>query len=134
MPVFYINAQHRYRADSYTSIKQLNDYIASNQSLQEKLSSSSVNDRWAKIQQDYKDKIEGIENLAKPGSDGTYSTSYLCNRLRKACPEDTVWVIEAVTNTGFVFDALQCKLPGSWINCGSGGLGWSGGAVSHVKT
>jgi thiamine pyrophosphate-dependent acetolactate synthase large subunit-like protein len=53
--------------------------------------------------------------------------------LREVCPDDTIWAIEAVTNTAFVHDNLQPTLPGSWINCGGGGLGWSGGGALGIK-
>lgn len=49
------------------------------------------------------------------------------------CPEDTLWAIEAITNTVFMHDNLQPTLPGSWINCGGGSLGWSGGGVLGIK-
>ncbi|EPE10454.1 acetolactate synthase [Ophiostoma piceae UAMH 11346] len=38
-----------------------------------------------------------------------------------------------VTNTIFVHDNLQPTLPGQWINCGGGGLGWSGGGALGIK-
>jgi thiamine pyrophosphate-dependent acetolactate synthase large subunit-like protein len=41
--------------------------------------------------------------------------------------------VEAVTNTLLVHDNLQPTLPGQWINCGGGGLGWSGGGALGVK-
>src|SRR5690606_19534230 len=43
------------------------------------------------------------------------------------------WAVEAVTNTLFVHDGLRPTLPGQWINCGGGGLGWSGGGALGVK-
>lgn len=38
-----------------------------------------------------------------------------------------------MTNTGFVADNIQATVPGSWINCGGGGLGWSGGGALGIK-
>ena len=49
------------------------------------------------------------------------------------CPGDTIWAIEAVTNTVFVHEGIRPTLPGSWINCGGGGLGWSGGGALGIK-
>jgi hypothetical protein len=57
----------------------------------------------------------------------------LCQLIRKIVPKDTIFAIEAVTNTPFVADNIQATLPGSWINCGGGGLGWSGGASLGIK-
>ena len=44
-----------------------------------------------------------------------------------------VWVVEAVTNSVIASDQIQVNIPGSWINCGGGGLGWSGGGALGVK-
>jgi thiamine pyrophosphate-dependent acetolactate synthase large subunit-like protein len=38
-----------------------------------------------------------------------------------------------VTNTGLIHDNVRPARPGSWTNCGAGGLGWSGGAALGVK-
>ncbi|CAN9368241.1 unnamed protein product [Alternaria sp. RS040] len=131
MPVFYLNAIQRYRADSYTSLTQLNEYLESQ--LKEKLSSQLFSQRWSALQESHKKKLEGIAGEAKVDENGHFSTPYLCSQLKKLCPNDTIWAIEAVTQTGFVADQIQATLPGSWINCGGGGLGWSGGGALGVK-
>lgn len=131
MPVFYINAIARYRADSETAVTQITSHIKAN--LKDKVSSSAFEERWSKLQQSHKERIDTIASLAKPGEDGSYGCSYLINQLRKSCPSDTIWAIEAVTNTAFVADQIQATLPGSWINCGGGGLGWSGGGALGLK-
>jgi len=38
-----------------------------------------------------------------------------------------------VTLTTFIADQIAPVLPKSWINCGGGGLGWSGGGALGVK-
>lgn len=130
MPVFYIDAQRRYRADACTAIGQIRKHIESTKALSEKLNSTAFLDRWSRLEDSHQKKIRGIEAEAVVGEQDYFDVAYLCNRLRKACPEDTIWVVEAVTNSQVVADQLQVKLPGSWLNCGGGGLGWSGGAVS----
>ncbi|CAI6087159.1 unnamed protein product [Clonostachys chloroleuca] len=47
--------------------------------------------------------------------------------------KDTIWAHEAVTNTRFVHDNIRPTKPLSFINCGEGGLGWSGGAALGIK-
>jgi thiamine pyrophosphate-dependent acetolactate synthase large subunit-like protein len=131
MPVFYINAQRRYRADAYTAVTQLNEYISMNASLKAMLDSEKYAERWQLLQSNHKERLAAIEAAAQPSSDGYYGTSYLASQLRKAVPDDTVFVVEAITNTALVADQIQATIPGSWINCGGGGLGWSGGAVSE---
>lgn len=132
MPVFYVNAVKRYRADSQTSLAQINEYLVK---YSEKLSSNLFSQRWMKLQESYKQRLETIAAEAKVDENGHFATPYLAQELKKACPNDTIWVIEAVTQTALVADQLQATLPGSWINCGGGGLGWSGGAVcSRILT
>lgn len=131
MPVFYLNAIQRYRADAYTSLSQLNGYLESN--LKEKLSTELFSQRWTALEKSYSDKLATIASEAKVDDNGHFGTSYLCSQLKKLCPEDTIWAIEAVTQTGFVADQIQATLPGSWINCGGGGLGWSGGGALGIK-
>ncbi|KAF2472700.1 thiamine diphosphate-binding protein [Lindgomyces ingoldianus] len=131
MPVFYLKALQRYRADSYTSLGQLNAYLTSN--LKDKISSNLFSNRWTTLQESHKKKLIAIASEARVDSNGHFGTPYLAQQLKRHCPEDTLWVIEAVTQTSFVADQLQATLPGSWLNCGGGGLGWSGGAALGIK-
>lgn len=133
MPVFYIDALARYKVSSRVAIAQLTGFIDSNDELSAKVSSQAADERWSKLQESHSKRIETIKSLVVPGKDGSYNCSYLISRVRALCPEDTIWTIEAVTNTGFVADQIQATYPGSWINCGGGGLGWSGGAALGIK-
>jgi thiamine pyrophosphate-dependent acetolactate synthase large subunit-like protein len=132
MPVFYIAAVSRYRADSYTAISQLTNYLSSSE-LSAKLSEPAFEQRWDALGKSYQERLKSIEVLATPKEDGSFGTGYLCRMLREMAPKDSIWAIEAVTNTLFVADNLQATLPGSWINCGGGGLGWSGGGALGIK-
>lgn len=132
MPVFYIAAEARYKADSFTAISQLTKYISSTE-LSQKLSQPSFAERWDLLAQSHRERLKNIAILATPKEDRSFGTSYLCHTLRKACPKNTIWAVEAVTNTAFVADNIQATLPGSWFNCGGGGLGWSGGGALGLK-
>lgn len=131
MPVFYIEALARYKADAQTAIEQVTEYITKHK--QDVVSSQAFTDRWNRLQDSHKARLDLIASQAKPADDGNYATSYLMSEVRKAVPKDTIWAIEAVTNTAFVADQIQATIPGSWINCGGGGLGWSGGGALGVK-
>lgn len=131
IPVFYIPAEARFKADCYVSIKQLNDHITSNSVFTQKLETYS--DRWEKLQDSHSKRMTTIKDLAQPGKEGYYNVSYLCSEIRKAVPEDTIFAVEAVTSTCFVADQLLPRLPGTWINCGGGGLGWSTGGALGIK-
>lgn len=133
MPVHYINALSRHRADAFTSITQLTTHITSSSSLTTTLSSSAHSSRWEELAKTHEQRISKIKELCVPHESGGFGTSHLCSTLKGMVPKDTIYAIEAVTNTAFVADALQCTLPGSWINCGGGGLGWSGGGALGIK-
>lgn len=77
MPVFYVNALARYSADSETALSQLSSYIKA--SLKDKITSKDFEERWAKLNAFHKNRIEKIESLVQPGSDGSYNCSYLMN-------------------------------------------------------
>jgi thiamine pyrophosphate-dependent acetolactate synthase large subunit-like protein len=141
MPVFYIPALSRHRADAETALSQINQAIerltapttASTNGAAVKVDDNARAEASAQRQREYDDRLSTIRSLAQPAADGTFHTSYLLSRLRALCPSNTIWCIEAVTNGGFVADQLQATIPGSWINCGGGGLGWSGGGTLGVK-
>ena len=124
MPVFYIPAEARWKVDSCAAFGQLHRYISSDQSLSQK--SGSYDDRWEKLKESHGKRLSMIRDLAKPRDDGNYNVSYLAAAIRKVVPADTIFAIEAVTNTVFVADQIRATIPGTWINCGGGGLGWSG--------
>lgn len=129
MPVFYLDAVARYRADSFQALSQLHRYITSTSELKQKTERISPSKR----QDNYQRRLQSINSLVEPGNEGTFAAPYLINRVRHFCPKDTIWCIEAVTETVTVADQIQATLPGSWLNCGGGGLGWSGGASLGIK-
>ncbi|KAK4225647.1 putative Benzoylformate decarboxylase [Podospora fimiseda] len=132
MPLHYISAQARYRADALTSVDQLISELKSNESLKAKLVAEE-DAKWEALQSSYKKRLDGIAETAKPLENGEFGTGYLCARLKELCPEDAIWAVEAVTNTLFVHDNAKPMMPGQWINCGGGGLGWSGGGALGIK-
>lgn len=131
MPVFYINAIARYRVDAETAVTQITGHI--NASMKDKISSQRFTDRATALQASYQSRLEKIAQQVVVSEDGNYGCPYLIRQVRDACPPDTIWAIEAVTNTPFVADQIQATLPNSWINCGGGGLGWSGGGALGIK-
>lgn len=131
MPVFYINAIARYRVDAETAVTQITGHI--NASMKDKISSQRFTDRATALQASYQSRLEKISQQVVVSEDGNYGCPYLIRQVRDACPPDTIWAIEAVTNTPFVADQIQATLPNSWINCGGGGLGWSGGGALGIK-
>ncbi|OOQ90428.1 acetolactate synthase [Penicillium brasilianum] len=133
MPVFYIDAVLRCRVNTKFALDQIVQYLKTELSDQVRANSELYAVRWADIQTSYARKLNDIAAQAEPNSDGSFGCGFLISKLRKTCPLDTIWVIEAVTNTFTVADQLQVTLPGSVFSSGAGGLGWSGGAALGIK-
>ena len=132
MPMAYVKARSRFKADAVTSIEQITNCLKSGDAAV-KLKSQDSAKQAERVKKEYDARIAAVDKASEPGEDGTFGTGYLSKTLRKMCPEDTLWAVEAVTNSGFVHDNLKPTLPGSWINCGGGGLGWSGGGALGIK-
>lgn len=133
MPVFYIDALQRYRADSLLAVDQLTEHIKTSEPTRALVSGAEATARAEALRESHARRLQEIDAKAKPSGDGQFGTGYLCKKLKELCPKETIWSIEAVTNTAFVHDNLQPEDPGSWINCGGGGLGWSGGGTLGIK-
>ncbi|KIW15888.1 hypothetical protein PV08_05938 [Exophiala spinifera] len=135
MPVHYLPAFRRYRADAHTALVQLNGYISTHPRYSQLRGEETYVSRWKALAEDRKQALSKAAKLAAPPTHDSLppSTSYLCSELRKKCPRDTIWTVEAVTNAMFVYDQLQVDEPGHLVNGGGGGLGWSGGGTLGVK-
>ncbi|KAJ4044223.1 hypothetical protein NW756_004555 [Fusarium oxysporum] len=131
MPTHYIQADARYKADGLTAVQQITEAL-NKKGFASKLEVNAAETE-KKRAEVHENKLASIAKAAEPLADDTFGTGHLSKKLRDLCPEDTIWAIEAVTNTGFVHDNIQPTIPGSWINCGGGGLGWSGGGALGIK-
>ncbi|KAK0388021.1 hypothetical protein NLU13_4265 [Sarocladium strictum] len=135
MPLYYISALSRFRADSYTALRQLNAYIANDSKYSSLREQEPYASRWTDLERTHAARVRDLDIQAAPPSEDSLnpSTAYLASQLRAFCPDDTVWCIEAVTNAPTVCNQLREDKPGHLINCGASGLGWSGGATLGVK-
>ncbi|KAM0454417.1 hypothetical protein ACHAPV_008287 [Trichoderma viride] len=132
MPVFYIESEATYRADTQTAIEQLTEALKTGETAK-KLQAQNTTQIVEQRKQEHETRLAKIAKAAELRPDGTFGTGYLCRTIKKLVPEDTLYAIEAVTNTLFVYDNIQPSVPGTWINCGGGGLGWSGGGALGIK-
>ncbi|ROT36159.1 thiamine pyrophosphate enzyme [Sodiomyces alkalinus F11] len=133
MPVFYIKAEARYRARGRAAVEQITARLHDETETAALLDPQRQEAAALAREESYERRLATIDATHKPLDNGEFGTGYLCRKLRAMCPEDTIWAIEAVTNTVFVSDSIRATLPGSWINCGGGGLGWSGGGALGIK-
>jgi thiamine pyrophosphate-dependent acetolactate synthase large subunit-like protein len=136
MPVFYIPAMATFRAEAATAFEQVNAYVESNTELKQFITSDANNVLGQRREEAFRKTRQAINELAVTpagGPDAALNASYLLSKIRKTLPFDTIWAIESVTLTPIVSDQIAATLPNSWINCGGGGLGWSGGAALGIK-
>jgi len=133
MPLFYIHSQARYKADALTAVEQITANLKTGNAAKT-LAARDFSAVEATRKQEYESRIANIEKAASaPLAQGVFGTGHLSKVLRSTCPEDTIWTVEAVTSSPYVIDNLRPTTPGSFYNCGGGGLGWSGGAALGIK-
>jgi thiamine pyrophosphate-dependent acetolactate synthase large subunit-like protein len=133
MPVFYIPAYARFSADSATSLSQINEALSEHSSV---LSDEAHTEARTKRQESHTERWNKAKELAKIPANPEKSAidpHILGGQVRTAVPKDTIFAVEAVTLSLVIADQIAPTLPKSWINCGGGGLGWSGGGALGVK-
>ncbi|KAF3004745.1 hypothetical protein E8E13_000035 [Curvularia kusanoi] len=131
MLVFYIDAEQRYRVNAKVALRQITAHLRG--PLTEKLTSINLDHRAEYLRKSYRQRISALDERAKPSDTGKLTTDFICSTLRQKLPSDTIFAVEAITNTIAVADQIRATLPGQWIHCGGGGLGWSGGGALGIK-
>lgn len=132
MNVSFYPALGRWKADSYTALTQLNAQLKT-PALAHLLHNSVHEKRWHRLAEEHAVRLQQFAKLATPFPDGTFDENYIGAVVKSAVPHGTVFVVEAVTCAVNISNQIQAETPGSWINCGGAGLGWSGGAALGVK-
>lgn len=133
IPVFYLDAEARYRSDAAIACAQLVEHIRNDAALSQLSRSAQFKSRWEALGQSHSRLLDSIRKVGRPNKDGSFGTAYLCSLICQLAPSDSIYAIEAVTNTPIVADQIQANLPGQWLNCGGGGLGWSSGGALGIK-
>ncbi|RMZ88096.1 hypothetical protein DV736_g4676, partial [Chaetothyriales sp. CBS 134916] len=133
MPVFYIPAFARYRADSTTALREINGYLASRTNISSTHSRQQAAASRQKAHNAFRADIASLSKLPSNPTKGPINASVLVAQVRAHVPQDTIFAVEAVTLATTVADQVAASLPKSWINCGGGGLGWSGGGALGIK-
>lgn len=143
--VFSIKAIRRLRVSCGIALQQLNLFL-DRQNLDKAHYATELEARSAS----YARWRESLRSLESPPEDGVVSVPYLTSRLRQSLPQDTTYVLEAVTNAGHLIHHLNLTKvfvhthhvvsstkrtlqPGTLFGSGAGGLGWGGGAALGVK-
>ncbi|KAJ5945725.1 Thiamine pyrophosphate enzyme C-terminal TPP-binding [Penicillium verhagenii] len=128
MPLFSINAIRRLKVSCEIALRQLNSYLET-QDLDGPHYLEAFDARKAR----YSEWRGILQAQEIPSENEIVSVPLLASKLRQQLPEDTVYVLEAVTNAGPIIHHLNLVKPGSLVGSGAGGLGWGGGAALGVK-
>ncbi|KAJ5478839.1 Thiamine pyrophosphate enzymeC-terminal TPP-binding [Penicillium desertorum] len=128
MPLFSINATRRLKVGCGIALEQINAFLD-----KQNIDRARYTLEFEGRSKNYKTWRKTLQTLESPSEDGVVSVPYLASRLRDCLPQDTIYVLEAVTNTGYLIHHLNLTKPGSLVASGAGGLGWGGGAALGVK-
>ncbi|XXH05704.1 hypothetical protein Hte_012139 [Hypoxylon texense] len=133
IPVSFFPANGRWKADSFTALTQLVDYIKSDNSLTKSLQHPKYAARAEARANVHQARLASIASQPRLGDQERLDAHNIGSLLKTHLPDSTNYVIEAVTCAQILSDQLQPSRPGSWINCGGTGIGWSNGAALGVK-
>jgi thiamine pyrophosphate-dependent acetolactate synthase large subunit-like protein len=78
MPLFYLAAVARHRADIFTALSQLNEYLAASTELAQQLSEPVFAQRWDALAESHSKRLARIAELALPYEDGSFGSGHLC--------------------------------------------------------
>src|SRR5208282_4415065 len=134
MPLFYISAQKRYKADAETALTQILEALEG-----KKLDSRGIKNRLQRLSERHQKRIEKLDKLEIVGSNSVLTTSILMGYFRKIVPkqstimievahENLTLLIQGITQYGPVFDHYRSEVPGKVFASGAGSLGWGLGA------
>jgi thiamine pyrophosphate-dependent acetolactate synthase large subunit-like protein len=133
IPVSFFPANGRWKADSYTALTQLVEYMKITPSLQKALEDPKFTARGKAREETHRTRLAYINSQPKLDDATALDANNIGHLLKTALPESTNYVIEAVTASHALHDQLQPSRAGSWINCGGTGIGWSNGAALGIK-
>ncbi|KAF4631500.1 hypothetical protein G7Y89_g6634 [Cudoniella acicularis] len=102
----FFPADARWRADSFTALTQTNDHISRTEKLQEVLHDPIYTKRWSNLADKHLSKLEAFSKLAVPPENGMLDIHHVGAAIKKAVPNDTVFVVEAATNSMPLLDQL----------------------------
>jgi len=100
--VFSIRAIRRLKVSSELALKQLNNFI-DNQGLDVRQYAELFEARRAR----YNNWRANLKSLESPPQEDVITVPYLASRLRDQLPQDTTFVLEAVTNAGHLIHHLN---------------------------
>jgi thiamine pyrophosphate-dependent acetolactate synthase large subunit-like protein len=133
IPVSFFPANGRWKADSFTALNQLVKHIKNSATLCKELEDHKFTARGKTVAEAHQSRLDSINSKRNFSDANVLDANNIGYLLKTILPPSTNYVIEAVTAAQTLHDQLQPTRPGSWINCGGTGIGWSNGAALGVK-
>ena len=135
IPTSFFPAHGRWRTDCFLALQQLNSYLNSSPPVSESHQTSESTPRQSELQQTHALRLEEATKLAQQNLNPQNSLNghNVGALLKQHLPDNTVFVVEAVTVAQSLSNQLQPCTPGTWLNCGATGIGWSNGAALGVR-
>lgn len=133
IPVSFFPAHGRWKADVLLSLRQINTFLETDEATVNELKQPQYASRKQALVEAHRKRLDGIAKLGRYEPSSTLDGNVIGAVLRSQFGEDAVYVVEAVTCSQLIHDQLQPERPGSWINTGATGIGWSNGAALGVK-
>ena len=127
MPLWYVGAQHVYRADAASALAQINAALE-----QEKADEQRIAETRAHYASRYAKRVAELAQREAPRKD-TLTAEYLTACVRRAIGPEAIVISEGVTHFTTISDHAGRSRPGTLFNSGGGSLGWCGGAAVGVK-
>ncbi|MDN5928990.1 MAG: thiamine pyrophosphate-requiring protein [Hyphomicrobiales bacterium] len=127
MPLWYIGAEHSFRADAATALRQLNEVLAARP-----FDGARVAERRERFAAKSKARRERLAAL-ESGNDGIITPEFLTAVVRRHIDGDTIVLNEGITSYPAVSNHMAMTRPGSIFASGGGSLGWNGGAAFGAK-
>jgi thiamine pyrophosphate-dependent acetolactate synthase large subunit-like protein len=132
IPVSFFPAHGRWKADCYTALTQLIKHLKSDPLFTTMLQNPTFATRRTEHTFLHKRRMAAIASRLHLNNEDRLDAHNVGHLLKTLLPSST-FVVEAVTSAQALNDQLQPDRPGSWINCGGTGIGWSNGAAMGVK-
>jgi acetolactate synthase-1/2/3 large subunit len=127
IPLWYIGAQHSFRADAATALRQINECIK-----RTPIDAAVVNGRRAYYEACHRQRRMELGRREQI-DDSVITPEYLTACVSRAIGPNAIVLSEAVTNYRVVADHSGRTIPGTLFASGGGSLGWNGGAAVGAK-
>ncbi|MFK9091997.1 thiamine pyrophosphate-requiring protein [Bacillus salipaludis] len=128
MPLWYIPSKRFFKADAYTALQQINDYLDKSSDINQE----RVSQRWKK-HSDYHNRQAEERCLTENADSDVITPEYLTACVRELMDENTIVLNEGITNHEIISNQIGATIPGSYYGSPAGSLGWNGGAAIGIK-